>query len=1192
MTASPQARRRAKFCGKSPFVLASSVAALICICLDTAHGALIVDSSTFEQNAANSYSGNTFVRSTTSTGTLNLNVANALPSITRSAVTMDDGTSQGGSIINLNGFDQVAASLSSPNSAIGQSSAINLNGFNLTIGNSLVGPATTFYGTFASTGGIIKDGTSTQILAGNNSILYTTVSGGDLEIGTAATAGVLLSATAVSVRNLSTFTLVNLQGGTFDSDVTNGVVGNGTLAINSANTNTIVGRLFDGAAGTLAVRQSGAGKTILTNSNSYTGATTVTAGVLQIGNAATASSIGVGGAVAIRTGGTLSLVNVFTQVGAVVTLNLFSNNVSNGVLGVGTLDINSTKIVTLSGTLTNGAAGTLALTQNGSGTTILTGADTYTGPTTVNHGALQVGDGVAAAASLASAIQVNNVSTLLIDNASLTGTVNLNNTSASLKGVQTGSNFVFGGISGTGFVVQNGTGTTTLAGLNTYTGTTTVNAGTLQIGLGVGTPGLALASKIKVNANGILAIDLATGGTFANAVSLASTDASLNAIASGTNTLSGVISGTGSLIQSGTGTTTLTAKETYTGTTTVSDGILEIGSAGTAASIVNHPVNVTNLGTLSLVNVVGNKFVTTVTNDGSGVGLLDVNSANTNTLSGIVADSTGQMALSQSGTGTTILTGSNKSYSAGTFISGGVLQIGTASTAGSIGTGGVFIALGGALTLVNIGGNALYEDVSNDLAGTGTLVVNSAKTNILYGQLTDGSAGQIALTQSGSGPTILANAFNTYSGATTVSKANLQVGTTSLPGSIGASSTTSISNGAKVTLVNLGGNILLGNVTNGVGGVGTLLSTSANTNTLTGTLTNGALGTLAVTQNGTGTTVLANAGNTYTGATTVSKGTLRIGTSALAGSIGATSAVSVSNGAILNLVNVNGGVFANNVTNGVGGVGSVSVNSPNTNTLSGLLSNGATGQLSVAQNGGGTTILTHANTYSGGTSVGNGTLLVNNATGSGTGTGTVTVNNHGTLGGSGTMSGAATVNSGGTVAPGAGSPGVAGTVLHGSTMTLNGGSTLSMQISSGSIEDALALSGALTKGTAGTFTLQITGAGVAGENYTIATFGSSTFTAANFTLDMPAGYAATLVKTATSLTLDLTSTTSFALIHSLAAPPVTFSSSFSNTTNDPNAGSGGLSSLNLTPAPAPEPGSAALLAFGAVALVGWRRRKH
>jgi autotransporter-associated beta strand protein len=71
----------------------------------------------------------------------------------------------------------------------------------------------------------------------------------------------------------------------------------------------------------------------------------------------------------------------------------------------------------------------------------------------------------------------------------------------------------------------------------------------------------------------------------------------------------------------------------------------------------------------------------------------------------------------------------------------------------------------------------------------------------------------------------------------------------------------------------------------------------------------------------------------------------------------------------------------------------------------------------LTKTGPGTLRLTASNPYTAGTTITEGTLLVNNATGSGTGSGAVNVNS-GTLGGTGTISGLVAVNGDGVIAPG------------------------------------------------------------------------------------------------------------------------------------------------------------------------------
>jgi fibronectin-binding autotransporter adhesin len=195
--------------------------------------------------------------------------------------------------------------------------------------------------------------------------------------------------------------------------------------------------------------------------------------------------------------------------------------------------------------------GASGLTTAGGGTTILTGNNTYTGPTYINNGfegaaagTLQVGDnGTSGDISQSSAV---------IDNGTLAFSRSDNVT-------------VNGAINGTGNLEQGGTGVLTLTGSNTVSGQVTISAGTLQLGNGG-------AHGSVNNASGIV-----DNGTlvFNN---------------SSTASAAAVISGTGNLIQFGSGNVVLSAAETYLGNTIVSNGTVTLTASGslpnTAAIVV------------------------------------------------------------------------------------------------------------------------------------------------------------------------------------------------------------------------------------------------------------------------------------------------------------------------------------------------------------------------------------------------------------------------------------------------------------------------------------------------------------------------------------------------------------------------------------------------------------------------------
>jgi autotransporter-associated beta strand protein len=228
-----------------------------------------------------------------------------------------------------------------------------------------------------------------------------------------------------------------------------------------------------------------------------------------------------------------------------------------------------------SGLIQNGT-GVLSLTKIGTGTSTLSGNNTYTGDTTISAGTLQVGNGGTAGTLGSVNVAISSISSLLKFNRSDTITVTSN-------------------IGGTGGLTQAGTGITILTGSNSY-GTTTISAGTLQVGNG-GTAGTLGSGNVAINSiNGLLSFNRSDDITVTNDMS-----------------------GTGSLTQLGAGTTTLTGNNSYGGTTTISAGTLQVGNGDTTGTLgTGSVVNNTNL-------VFARAVDTSIANSISGMGNVSAN---------------------------------------------------------------------------------------------------------------------------------------------------------------------------------------------------------------------------------------------------------------------------------------------------------------------------------------------------------------------------------------------------------------------------------------------------------------------------------------------------------------------------------------------------------------------------------------
>jgi fibronectin-binding autotransporter adhesin len=461
---------------------------------------------------------------------------------------------------------------------------------------------------------------------------------------------------------LNTLTLEAGSAATFSApqiSISGSVRNDGDLTFASAGNINIAA----GIQGAGSLTQNGSGMLTVSGPDTYAGPTTVSGGTLQAGAA-----------------GAFSPASIFT-VNAGTTLDLGGSNQTVGALsGAGSVALGAGTLTTSgvgASTLFSGViAGTGGLVKSGAGTFTLSGANSYSGGTTIGAGTLQIGDGDT----------TGSIAGDVVDNSALV--------------FSRSDNVTYGGIvSGTGTLDQAGAGTLLLIGNQTYTGNTLIDSGTLQLGDG-GTSGSVAGDIID---NGALAFNRSDNVTY-----------------------DGIVSGTGTLTQTGPGTLTLTGDSTYTGDTLISAGTLQLGDAGTTGSVAG--------------DIIDN-------------GALVFDRSDTLTYSGVVS---GAGTLTQAGAGTLMLTGDN-TYTGNTTVSAGTLQLGNGGTTGSI-VGNVLVngtlaldhsdnltydgALSGNGTLLKLGANQLTI-TGNSSSFTGNTTV-SAGTVFL-----DGTLGGNALVQSG-----------------------------------------------------------------------------------------------------------------------------------------------------------------------------------------------------------------------------------------------------------------------------------------------------------------------------------------------------------------------------------------------------------------------------------------------------------
>jgi autotransporter-associated beta strand protein len=780
----------------------------------------------------------------------------------------------------------------------------------------------------AGTALTLQNNTGTAFTSG----LDSSTNGGTIVVNRA-TAGAVATTHSLTLANTLGNTLTMSAGGNITSgtaygltlsgatslsgntilQINNNGAGTGTLTLGAVTANgnilTLTGAGNFAQTGAIA----GTGTSAFVLDTTYTGIATLNqtnsvTGGFKIGNGTLRLS-----AISNATDGNLVTIGAAGNTSATLDLNGGSRDINslaygggtatitNSVTTAATLNYNGATTSSFGGVLQNGP-GTIGVTVNNAAAILtLSGANTYTGATAVTAGTLRAGvtsvPGVSGAFGKDSAVTMTNAASAKLDLAGFNtrigslagggaagGNVTLGGATLTTGGNNAATTTYAGIISGVGSFNKIGTGNMTLSGLNTYTGSTTVAQGTLSMGVANALPSttdliLGTASSsvtgivdLKSFSQTVNSIGLAAGNTGGSGNVITNSNvsgATLTVSSTTTNSVfAGTISGVVSLTKSGIGTSLkLTGTNTYSGPTTITDGTIEValGSTVNGSSQVYAGFTVANNGNLLLTggamttgagylgNVAGSTGTATITSGSwdTGSNAIYVGYYGTGTMNlagGSLTDQDGYVGYQPGSNGTATISGGTWDNSQAIyvgFLGNGALNVTGGDVTNQFGYVGYDAAATGNVT-VSSGSWSNTSDLTVGFDGTGT--VNITDTGAVH---VDG----LLFPDTGT-VTLAANAGST---------GTLNLGTGGVAGTLYA---------AEV---------------NGGSGTATVNFNQTGTYNFAPRLT----GSLAVNKLGSGLTNLT-ANNTYTGATTVSGGTL-----AVTGSATGTGSIKVNAGGTL-----------------------------------------------------------------------------------------------------------------------------------------------------------------------------------------------------------------------------------------------------------------------------------------------------